>query len=203
MSTIATPERMSGDSPTRWYDNYGRMPVHTFRAETVRGRFSNLSSKLLVAGCGAGYLVDELTQRGYTDVWGVDAAAWLITQGQLEMPQIATRLLVADCLSRPSLAAVRSAAGLSGNQRFAAVITDDLLPCMTSEAELQTLLTELRRVSSAMAHVVTCLHPWIQGDLESRIPNTGIWWQTAADWKASIGVTSEWLYDVELGEVIT
>src|SRR3972149_5169510 len=80
MSVLATPERMSGTSATRWYDAYGRMPVHALRAVEIRGRFTNLGSRILVAGCGNGAVVDELTQRGYTSVYGCDAAARLIAR---------------------------------------------------------------------------------------------------------------------------
>jgi 2-polyprenyl-3-methyl-5-hydroxy-6-metoxy-1,4-benzoquinol methylase len=198
MARIATPERMQGS----WYRQYGRMPIHAHRADAIQGRFTNRTARILIAGCGAGYTVAELTERGYTQVWGCDAAAWIINQGKAEMPQIASRLLVADCTVRSHLSAVRTAAGLTGSQRFALVITDDVLPCMESEAELQTLLSELRRITQAMGHVVTCTHPWLPGDLASRIPGTGLWWRTADEWKASINAASEWLWDCELGVIV-
>lgn len=173
---------------------YRRYPFFTDRAASIRGRYANTSIKILVAGCGYGYLLDELTALGYTDVWGCDASAYAITKAQEVLPPaLAARVIQADITVRSQVNALRSAAGLSGNQRFAAVITEDVLPVLT-DAEVQAALTELRRATQAMLHIIT-------PDSEGADRTLGLNWKTTPEWHALIGVTSEWILDVHTGLV--
>jgi hypothetical protein len=174
-----------------------------------RSRYANnlnpfRNNKLLIAGCGYGYLVAGLMADGFTDVWGCDASAWAIQQAQALHPAIAGRFVVADITVRQNLNALRAAAGLSGNQRFRAAVTEDVLPCAATEAEAQTMLTELRRITTDMAHLITMRFP--DGTLQPDGSVTAPWsvepvqmpgflWRSPAEWIAIINNAGEPIHD--------
>ncbi len=214
MSHLATAYDFEGQGVDSLYSAVGGVayreyPFFAVRASQIRGRFSNLSAKILVAGCGYGYLVKHLVDLGYTDVWGCDASAYAIQKAQDVLPaNLSARIIQADITNRNSLNALRTAAGLPGNQRFAAVITEDVLPVLDNDAEAQLALTELRRVSSAMAHVITCCGVWpmVDGgavwvDDNGTKRTKSLLWKTSAQWRALINVPSEWIASTETGEV--
>jgi SAM-dependent methyltransferase len=168
------------------------------RAASIRGKFTNTSTKILVAGCGPGSLVKMLTDLGYTDVWGCDLSTDLINYGKTLYPAIASRLLVANCLNNsgntlPSMTGVRRAAGLTGNNRFALCITDDLLTVM-SDAEVATCLTVLRATASTLLHVLWPIHPGLEQD-----PSLN-WKTVPAGWQTTIG-GGEWVMNAITGQV--
>ena len=192
MSRIAT----QADFQQNWYsDVYQRYPFFAERAETIRGRFVNQS--ILIAGCGYGYLVDELRALGI-NAWGFDASAYAVQQAATIVPG---RVTLADTLSRQQLSAARTFAGLSGNQRFGAVITEDLLPCLTL-SEIPTALAELRRISGALFHIITCANERDEGiDAVAqgwRVPE--MTWLSATEWKQLVG--NDKIYDVERQVII-
>src|SRR6478609_4582854 len=162
------------------------------RAETLRGRFATLTISILVAGCGTGVLVKRLKDLGYTNVWGCDFSTELINYGKTLYPDIASRLLVANCLSNsgtalPSMTGVRRAAGLSGNNRFTLCITDDMLTVM-SNAEVATCLTVLRATATTLIHVLWPLDP-------TAVKDETLNWKTVPQgWQAVIG-NGEWVMD--------
>jgi len=195
MSRWATSRDFGLDGqPGVLYTQYAPLaPYFAERAAAIRGRFSTLSTKILVAGCGMGSLVQRLTDLGYTDVWGSDASSYIITQGKAQFPAIANRLLVADALnnsgnSLPSMTGVRRAAGLNGNSRFPVCITDDLLTVM-SDAEVATALTVLRATATTLFHLLSPL------DLSTTQDPTLNWKTVPAGWQAVIG-NGEWVMDV-------
>jgi 2-polyprenyl-3-methyl-5-hydroxy-6-metoxy-1,4-benzoquinol methylase len=163
------------------------------------------NNKILIAGCGYGYLVQRLMDvHGFTDVWGCDASAWAIQQAKALHPHLAARFVQADITVRQQLTALRSAAGLSGNQSFRAVVTEDVLPCAANQAEAQTMLTELRRISQGEGHIISMRFPdgTVQPDGSVVTPWGGVsqmpgfLWLTPAAWRALIG-TSAWIYTAQ------
>ncbi len=190
MSKIATEAKMA-----QWYTEYRAFPFFAERSAEVRGRFTNLSTKILVAGCGPGYLLKELADLGYTDVWGCDASAWAKTQAAgVLSSNLASRVITADITNRTQLASLRSTAGLTGNQKFPLIITEDVLPAMDNLTEVSTALTELRRIGTTLFHIITCSDRPAERDGD-------FLWLTQAQWKATVG--SDWMLNTETGEVIT
>ena len=170
------------------------------RATTIRGRFATLTTPILVAGCGVGTLVKLLKDLGYTNVWGNDASTELINYGKTLYPDIASRLLVANCLNNsgnalPSMTGVRRAAGLTGNNRFTVLITDDVLTVM-SNAEVTTALPILRATGSTLIHV---LWPKIADNVPPQDPSLN-WKTVPTEWQATIG-NGEWVMDAITGVI--
>jgi hypothetical protein len=135
-------------------DPYHEYPFFQERVDELIGRFAPNGQKLLVVGCGYGYLVDLCVTAGY-DAFGVDNT-YAITKGRQLLPAISTRLLVADALNTSTLDTAAKSAGLHGGvPKWALLVTEDVLPCM-SDAEIATALTNLRaRCSTNLLHFVT------------------------------------------------
>lgn len=174
---LLTAERANGG----WYSAYTRYPFFSRRSIMARAQGSGV---YLVAGCGFGYLVDDLFANG-VNVWGIDASAYAISQGQIENPAVAGRLLQRSVLVDSDLVAARQAAGLrttgpqAQRQRFDICLTEDLLPCLT-DAEITTALTVLRANCNKVAHIITFLDP-----IGQQVPEMN--WKTLEQWRAILG----------------
>jgi hypothetical protein len=172
-----------------WYDGYRRYPFFAERASWLNQVAP--PGKILVAGCGWGYLVDELILLG-RDVWGIDASAYCVSKSV-----VSDRILQRSVLVRSDLNATRTAAGIAANGRFAAGVTEDLLPCLTIP-EVISALSELRRIITvtALFHIIT------PGDGNAqppgRVPDMS--WRTQQEWKNIVG--NDLIYNSETGSVL-
>jgi hypothetical protein len=180
------------------YDEYRRFPFFAERANEIANRFPTSIGKIVVFGCGFGYLVDELVQRGF-DAWGVEAADFARNKAAEVLPfASASRIVLANIANRAALNNVRAAAGLTGNARFALGISEDVLPVCTDAAEAQLALAECRRIISTtpgrFVHWITCTKPEDQAQQVQRLP--GLLWLSRAEWRAIIG-TTDLCFDTE------
>lgn len=149
------------------------------RIDSLKGRFAPNNQKLAIWGCGWGWLVSLAVTAGY-DAHGYDASSYAITKGQARFPAIAARLHLRNALLSADMTPARQDAGLQGAQKFALLITEDLLECLT-DAEITTCLPLLRGICSAnLGHIVTPLDPWGQTHGADQRVN----WKTYAQWKA-------------------
>jgi SAM-dependent methyltransferase len=96
MSYLLTPERAAGG----WYTDPHRYAFYQERIANLRGRVAP-PGRVLVAGCGFGYLVDESRIGGY-DAWGVDLSSFAINGGSYTYPTLVTDPMYPD--RDPSLA---------------------------------------------------------------------------------------------------
>ncbi len=168
-----------------WYsEGYRRFPFFAERAAWVHATAP--AGNILVAGAAYGYLVDELAKLG-RDAWGIDASAYAV-----ERAVVPGRILQRSALVRADLTAARTAAGLAGASRFAAGVTEDLLPCLTV-AEVANALGELRRACTTLLHIVT------PGDGQAQPPGRApeMTWRTVNDWRQIVGADP--VYSAEAG----
>lgn len=188
------------------WPGYRRYPFFAQRAAVIHQRFP--SGKVLVVGCGWGYLVDELLNLG-GDAWGVDASSYAINKGKalsgvnagttLEglavgmRSDTGSRLVSADATNRQQLASARQTAGLSGSQRFEVVVTEDVLPVL-SDAEVSVLVTEVRRLAVTVLHIVS------PGDPSDPSKLAGLNWKSTSQWKQL--AAPDLVLDVESGAVV-
>lgn len=154
-------------------------PTFQLRIDSLKARFAPSNQKTAIWGCGWGWLVNLAVQAGY-DAHGYDASSYAITTGQARFPAIASRLHLRDALVSGDMTPARRDAGLQGAQKFALLITEDLLECM-SDTEIATALPLLRGICSAnLGHIITPLDPWCQEHgADSRVN-----WKTYDQWKA-------------------
>lgn len=181
MALIATQADYEGGwyfDPTKAVGelDYRDGPHFDPREAFLRGRLA--SGKILIAGCGYGYLVKRLVALGL-DAWGCDASDWCVARAAEVAPNRVTK---ADVTVRSQLTSTLTFAGLRTNGKFAAIVTEDLLICLT-DAEITTALAELRRVSQALVHIVTAV------ELEAE-RNPIFNWKTLPAWKSVVGTES-------------
>lgn len=179
-------------NPNAMYSEYKRFPFFAQRAALVVQRYPT-ANRILVVGCGVGYLVDELLKAGKPNTWGIDAAPYATAQAVIELgTTVGARVRLADATSAAAVRTAKLAFGLGQNQRFDLAITEDVLPCLTA-AEQTALLAAVRQHATALLHVVT------PGDPASRRKGPGLDWKSIAAWKSLVG--SDPVLDAETGEV--
>lgn len=171
------------------YTNVAASGLFAQRADLIAAQWPTSLGKVVILGCGFGYLVHELVVRGY-DAWGVEAADYARNKAAEVLPfGSASRVVLANMANRSALATVRAAAGLTGNQRFAVGISEDVLPVCTDEAEATLALSECRRIISTTAgrfgHFITCTDGMDAYQQNNSFP--GLLWRTRAQWRAIIG----------------
>lgn len=161
---------------------YTRYAFFGMRLDSLKQRFAPNGQKLLVAGCGWGFLVDELLTAGY-DAWGCDASAYCVGKAPQVLPAAsAARVRQADVLVAAQLDAMARAAGLRGNPpRWDLLVTEDLLEMLT-DAEIPTALALLRaRCRANLGHIVTPFDPWEGANCDPRVN-----WKTYDQWRAIV-----------------
>jgi hypothetical protein len=186
-----------------WYSSYGRYPFFAERAQWANGQTA-AGNKIGVAGCGWGYLVDELRKLN-RDAYGFDAASYATAKWIGIRPTEPSRVVVASALTRTQMTSFRSTTvGMAGSALIPLIVTEDLLPALT-DAEVTTALTELRRIATKLIHVCTCAAPTTPGgtvaaaaDVASRSADFN--WKTHAAWKALVG--TELVMNAEGGAVL-
>lgn len=161
---------------------------------------SNAGPKVLVAGCGYGFVVWHLWDQGFA-AYGVDTPyAWSQARsaggGAGLLPNIGdTNIQQGDCTVRGDMIATRSFAGITGNRRYDAVITDDLLSAADSGAEAQAMLTQIRNETapndrSKVVHFISMYEPgqpWSPRLTPAEV-NEGLY-RSPAEWITLIGTT--------------
>lgn len=201
MAVMATATRFEQGA---WYSDYTRYPFFAERAAWVSAQTPS-PDKIGVAGCGWGFLVDELVSLE-REAYGFDAASYATAKAGIAIsPQIAQRVVTANALTRSQMTGFRTnTVKMSGSTPIPLVVTEDLLPCLTN-AEVTTVLAELRRISAKLCHIVTCARPAspgsttvLAGDLTNRLGELN--WKAHADWKTLVG--TDLVMDAETGAVL-
>lgn len=156
------------------YQDYSFLREH---ASLIQGRFAN--NPVLIVGVGYGYTIQHCLDLGLTNVWGCEASDYALAKAtEVLSPAARARIVKADVTANKGLDAARSMAGIKGNGKFAAVVTEDMLGCLT-DAEIPSALTECRRVSQVVLHIVMPLNP--DGN-----PDPTLNWKTSQDWKTTV-----------------
>lgn len=155
-------------------------PTMQMRIDGLKTRFAPTNQKLAIWGCGWGWLVSFAVAAGY-DAHGYDASSYAITTGQAKFPAIASRLHLRNALVSNDMTPARRDAGLQGAQRFALLVTESLLECM-SDAEISTAVPLLRGICSAnLGHIVQPLDPW---SFDQGLSDPRVNWKSYDQWKA-------------------
>lgn len=180
------------------YNAPGRRAIYQRRRDVIASQFGPPDGRSLsIAGCGYGYLVDELTDDGWTNCAGFDDGVWCLTRILAgELPASKKLLVVkADVLDETgpeSTQTVKQQFGITGQNKIDLVISEDLLPCL-SDAELTTALENMRDMATSVAHIVTVVDtdqngqefqpPGTYMSAADLHPGQELNWKTAAAWK--------------------
>lgn len=210
MAKIYTESDYFGGVDTR----YTEYPYFSKRSKNINAQLGSYkNSKILIAGCGWGFLVRLLMRDyGFTDVWGCDASEYAVkTAAPREIPGYENRILLGDITSSTSMSSVSSAAGLKGTKKFAYIITEDVLPCLTDN-EITTALSVLRGKGDVLGHIITAIDSngvrQADGSVVYASGKGGLLqiadfnWKTPEEWRAIIGPTESIAYTHELEAII-
>lgn len=187
MARLATLEDFENNQsfrtvPGLLYSNYRRYPFFAIRAADIAG-VVRAGSKILVVGCGWGFLVDELSKLGL-NVWGLDASDYAVQKAGTEVSGVASRVILGDCTRTVDVEVVALAAGLGPGDRFDLCVTEDLLPVL-EESEVTSALEVLRGRSARLYHLITCTGEDSERDMGHRLP--GLLWKSSAEWRTIVG----------------
>src|SRR5512141_1655900 len=129
MGRLASESDFHGGQADALYSDYFEWPEFSARASRYLQRFGQ--GKCLVVGCGPGYLVKALIAQGI-DAYGIDPSQWAVDQAAVIIPN---KVMLGDASVQADMNAARAFAGIPGNQRFRAAVSEDCLPvCTDAEA---------------------------------------------------------------------
>lgn len=177
------------------YNHPGRQKIYVKRADAIDREFGPPGTqKVVIAGCGYGYLVAILKDRGW-DVVGFDLGDYAlqrILDGEIPADKqlLVVKADVMDTNGPESTQTVRQLAGLTGQQKFDLCISEDLLPCL-DDTELATALPNMRDMADTVAHIVTTVMvedpPGTYMSAADLHPGQALNWKTPEDWLALVG----------------
>jgi hypothetical protein len=120
------------------YENYRRYPFFATRAEAIVEEWPD--ADMLIVGCGWGFLVDELRTRG-VEAWGIDMSQYALTMARKELPD--------------TLAYIHRGNAKKIGGAYGVVVTEDLLPCASSDEEARLFVEGAREAGEFVLHVAT------------------------------------------------
>lgn len=177
-------------------DMYHKYVFFAERAALIDANFPGRRSETtFIAGCGWGFLLEELDALGWGDLWGMDGSEYAVNDRAFSVltSSLANRVFQGDITVQQD---IQDARNRLGRPRF--IVTEDVLPTADSEAEAQTMLTNLRDLlhpQGEMMHIVTprdskgvlqsdgsVAYPW---GTVFQMP--GLLWRSPAEWRTLIG----------------
>lgn len=218
---IATADDFEGTGPEPIYADYTRLEteqnVFQRRADWIVATYPSATT-ICIAGVGYGFLMRKLIDKGKT-VAGIDASNFARGKASTLTPAEMQLFIVDDCSRDSAYRQAAQASGLGNTGRFNLVVTEDLLPCASDDAEAVLFINAARGRATEnigqVLHIVTAsksgdvlgnlANP--PADLGSRTLRTArLLWHTLEAWKTlagnpPVGITETWL-DTETWRVI-
>jgi hypothetical protein len=168
------------------------------RKDWLTGYGLDNNAKVLVIGCGFGFLLEYLIDAGIPDVWGIDPGDWYWDAANDGEWRSDVKPLVANDWigSGTEQASLQALPGVSGQAKFTWIVDEDAAT-MHTDAELPAFITACEdrlqgNVKGRIIHIVTPLRFTGPGD-------SAVNWKTMAEWKA-IAPDHNWV-DARTGEV--
>lgn len=168
------------------YTEYREFPFFSERADFVVSQFPQ-SSVVVIVGCGYGYLVQKLRDRG-VEAWGVEISDYAIHKAKVLLPDISPFILKGDCTSKEDMDKIL----FHIKQEWVdLVISEDVLPVCNSLEEVERMLSILRTMSDTLLHIVS----YISRDTRRKECEPSLLWFDLLEWKSI--VAPDFLYDRE------
>jgi len=184
MSYIYTTEDYHGKVDT----DYRRYPFLVERAKLLGSKFNAIKNRLIViAGCGFGYTVDELSSLGFTNVWGFDASKYAVEEASVRelSTDTASRIILADATRKDDMDNIVSELG-----RPYLVLDEDLLSCADTVEEAKLMLDNLRSMlhqRGQVVHVLTMRAGTVPHLPKGTEQMSGFLWLPPEEWREIIG----------------
>lgn len=156
------------------YTDYHKYEFFKTRANKIANLYPNKETSILIAGCGFGYLVEELLELGYEKVYGFDASNYALDK---VLSDFRYRVMKGNILYPQNLQAICNFVGVD---KFDLAITEDCLPCAWDEKEAQVMIDNLQNVSYEQFHIITC---GLEKDVEDGFRTPLLLWRSMKWWK--------------------
>lgn len=146
------------------------------------------ADRILIVGCGAGYSIEGFRMLGFPNTWGLDYSSVLEASTGIITPGIESQIAwVNVAAGGQAKARLRN---VTGDDIFDWVISEDVLPCYDTGAEMDGLLDAAESVLtgsdlSQIIHMVTPLLP-------DNTQDPDFLWLSLDDWKA-VRPTHSWV----------
>jgi hypothetical protein len=148
--------------------------------------FSLSGRRVLILGAGLGHILGHYLAAHNMNVWGIDISEYAV-QNQIT----SGRVILGDARVEADIVAAKASAGLSSNQRWDAIVSEQLAPCL-SDADLTAASRMWRSHASPVAGgvnwsgVIHMVHTHACADVN---PRTGMVddpynTRTLAEWRA-------------------
>ena len=141
--------------PVRWV-TYGRefadknWNMYQVRWDLLELAGVQKSDRVLIVGCGFGYLIEEALSRGYENVWGTDISTWIQSEIAVE-GSVADRVIFGDIVHRNVRKALR---GMTGGETFNWVVTEQVMETTPSEVPLYQACEAAQEGEGSVVHLV-------------------------------------------------
>jgi hypothetical protein len=218
MSIIATADDFEGTGVEPFYTKYQDYPFFQQRADYIATTYPT-SNPLCIAGAGYGYLMRKLIDKGKT-VAGIDASNYAHGKSTVLTQSERARYIIDDATRDTAYRQATGSAGLGPNGRFPLIVTEDLLPCASSDAEAVLFIQAARaRVVANGGNILHIVTASKTGDVLGNLSNppasvppgctlrtARLLWHTLEAWKQlagspAAGITERWL-DTETWRVL-
>jgi predicted TPR repeat methyltransferase len=147
------------------YDNYRRYKWFAVRAKYLADKYDGT---FLIAGCGWGFLVDELRLLG-REAWGCDLSDYAIRSAGREVPDSISYISKADAMDARQLAKI-------GPGTFDVAVSEDMLTVLDNPGQMLRVDRALRQVAKQIVHIVSVEDLDAPQDKRVRWYDEG-WWQ--------------------------
>lgn len=149
------------------YTNYHRFPFFKTRAKLIE---KECSGKILIAGCGWGFLIEECLELNL-DVWGIDASEYALQKAKENVNQSSlSRIFLANVFDD-----ISSILKHANTTKFDWCVTEDLLPVIKDFATNQAI-ENMRKYANKFLHIVT-------PKIESSDQHPDLTWKHIEEWK--------------------
>lgn len=200
MSRPATAARF-GDNGTggTWYsapypgtlEAAAQWPQFRQRAAWLVSQYPSSSTRLGIAGTGFAWTQYWLFTDHGRQSWGFDVD-WAITRAGGILGAWANFVAALDVLNSTQMGTTFRRMGMTGQNKYPVIFTEDLMPAMSSDAEVATARTNLLLAGVQLVHLITPA-----GDGQGQ--TTDMLWHTMPEWRALLG--SDRIVDPRLVDV--
>ena len=192
--TIVDGEVVASEVVTYGREFWGDFAPFATRKDWLTGYGLDNNARVLVIGCGFGYLLEYLIDAGVTDVWGLEPGSfyWDVANDGEWRSDVKPKV-AADWAGSGTERASLNAIGVGGPAKFTFVVDEDAAP-MHSDAELPAFIAacEDRLQGNARGRIIHLVTPGVVGD-------SSVNWKSLAEWK-QVAPSHTWVH-IGTGEV--
>lgn len=159
--------------PVDSVDAAARWPQYAQRAAWLHAQYP--TGRIGVAGTGFAWTQYFLFANHSRQSWGFDVD-WAITKASVHLGAWASFVDSLDVLNASDMGTTFRRMGNAGQGKYTVIFTEDLMPAMSSDAEVTTSRNNLLLAGTSLVHLITPSDP-------TATQTTDMLWHSMAEWK--------------------